>query len=42
MIADGNTPWCIELESGAASGWPCTDWIEDIMLRTAGPEKYHQ
>lgn len=40
MMNDGNTPWCIGLESGAASGWPGTDWIEDIMLRTAGPEMY--
>lgn len=36
----GKTAWCIGLESGAASGWPGTDWIEDIMLRTAGPEVY--
>jgi alpha-glucoside transport system substrate-binding protein len=42
MVADGNTPWCIGLESGAASGWPGTDWIEDIMLRTAGPDVYDQ
>jgi len=42
IVADGGTPWCIGLESGAASGWPATDWIEDIMLRTAGPEKYDQ
>jgi alpha-glucoside transport system substrate-binding protein len=42
IIDDGNTPWCIGLESGAASGWPGTDWIEDIMLRTAGPEIYDQ
>ncbi|HSO27383.1 MAG TPA: ABC transporter substrate-binding protein [Anaerolineales bacterium] len=42
MIADGVTPWCIGLESGAASGWPGTDWIEDIMLRTAGPDTYDQ
>jgi alpha-glucoside transport system substrate-binding protein len=42
-IADsGTTPWCIGLESGAASGWPGTDWIEDIMLRQAGPDKYDQ
>jgi len=40
IVADGGTPWCIGLESGAASGWPATDWIEDIMLRTAGPEVY--
>jgi len=40
IVADGGTPWCIGVESGAASGWPGTDWIEDIMLRTAGPEVY--
>jgi len=40
IVADGGTPWSIGLESGAASGWPGTDWIEDIMLRTAGPELY--
>jgi alpha-glucoside transport system substrate-binding protein len=32
--------WCIGLESGAASGWPGTDWIEDIVLRQAGPTAY--
>jgi len=36
----GATPWCIGLESGAASGWPATDWIEDILLRSAGPAVY--
>ncbi len=40
MVADGNTPWCIGVESGAASGWPGTDWIEDIMLRIVPPETY--
>ncbi len=42
IIDDGETPWCVGMESGAASGWPGTDWIEDIMLRTAGPELYDQ
>src|SRR5436305_1250578 len=28
--------WCLGLGSGAASGWPGTDWIEDILLRQAG------
>jgi alpha-glucoside transport system substrate-binding protein len=32
--------WCLGVESGAASGWPATDWIEDLVLRTAGPETY--
>jgi alpha-glucoside transport system substrate-binding protein len=42
-IADsGTTPWCVALGSGAASGWPGTDWLEDIVLRQAGPEKYDQ
>lgn len=42
MVADGNTPWCIGFGSDAATGWPGTDWIEDIMLRTAGAEAYDQ
>jgi len=40
MVADGKTPWAIGFESGAASGWAGTDWIEDIMLRTVEPEVY--
>jgi len=42
IVADGGTPWCIGIESGGATGWPATDWIEDIMLRTAGAETYDQ
>jgi len=37
---DGGTPWCVGFESGGATGWPATDWMEDIMLRTAGPATY--
>ncbi len=40
MIANGDTPWCIGLGSGPATGWPATDWVEDIMLRTQSPEDY--
>ena len=40
MVADGQTPWCIGLGSGAATGWPATDWVEDIMLRTVTPDVY--
>ena len=40
MVADGSTPWCIGIESGAATGWVATDWIENIMLRTTTPENY--
>ncbi|MFW5712533.1 MAG: ABC transporter substrate-binding protein [Spirochaetota bacterium] len=42
MVEDGNTPWSIGLESSGATGWVATDWLEDIMLRTATPEKYDQ
>ena len=41
MVADGTTPWCIGLGSDAATGWPGTDWIEDIMIRTAGADTYN-
>jgi alpha-glucoside transport system substrate-binding protein len=40
MLADGRTPWCIGAESGAATGWVLTDWVEEFMLRTAGPDAY--
>jgi len=42
IVADGGTPWCIGLGSGGATGWPATDWVEDMMLRTQSPEVYDQ
>ncbi|GAA2009414.1 ABC transporter substrate-binding protein [Microbacterium ulmi] len=36
------TTWCVGLESGAASGWPGTDWIESFVLRQSGPDVYDQ
>jgi alpha-glucoside transport system substrate-binding protein len=42
IVADGGTPWCIGLGSGGATGWPATDWVEDMMLRTQPPEVYDQ
>jgi alpha-glucoside transport system substrate-binding protein len=41
-IADGFTPWCIGIGSEGATGWPATDWVEDIMLRTQPLEVYDQ
>jgi alpha-glucoside transport system substrate-binding protein len=38
--ADGSTPWCVGFESGGATGWPATDWMEDLVLRTAGTDTY--
>ncbi|QDB78041.1 carbohydrate ABC transporter substrate-binding protein [Georgenia wutianyii] len=35
-------PWCQGIESGGATGWPATDWIEDLVLRSAGAEAYDQ
>lgn len=40
IVAEGETPWCIGLGSGGATGWPATDWVEDMMLRTQPPEVY--
>jgi alpha-glucoside transport system substrate-binding protein len=35
-------PWCAGIESGEATGWPATDWLEDVVLRTAGADVYDQ
>ena len=40
IAATGKKPWCAGIGSGEATGWPVTDWMEDFMLRTAGPEEY--
>jgi alpha-glucoside transport system substrate-binding protein len=40
IVADGDTPWCIGIESGAATGWTMTDWLEETMLRTTSLENY--
>jgi alpha-glucoside transport system substrate-binding protein len=40
IVADGGKPWCIGLGSGAATGWPATDWVEDMMLRLHTPDVY--
>jgi alpha-glucoside transport system substrate-binding protein len=42
IVADGGTPWCIGLGSGGATGWPATDWVEDMMLRTQPADVYDQ
>jgi alpha-glucoside transport system substrate-binding protein len=42
IAASGMKPWCAGIESGDATGWPATDWIEDLMLRTQTPEVYDQ
>jgi alpha-glucoside transport system substrate-binding protein len=42
IVQDGGTPWCVGYQSEGSTGWPATDWMEDIMLRTAGPDVYDQ
>lgn len=32
--------FCVGLESGADSGWPGTDWVEDFVIRQSGPQVY--
>jgi alpha-glucoside transport system substrate-binding protein len=40
MVADNYTPWCLGVWAGEATGWPATDWLETIVLRTQGSEFY--
>jgi alpha-glucoside transport system substrate-binding protein len=40
--AAGGPPWCLGLESSSTSGWPGTDWVEDILLHQAGPDVYRR
>jgi alpha-glucoside transport system substrate-binding protein len=38
--AGGPKPLCVGIESGQATGWTFTDWVEDMVLRQHGPEIY--
>ncbi len=43
MAADGGAkPLCVGIESGQATGWTFTDWVEDMVLRQAGADVYDQ
>jgi len=42
IAGSGTTPWCIGIESGGATGWVATNWIEDAMLRLHGGPVYDQ
>ena len=41
IVQDGSAPWCVGIDANDATGWIATDWIEDIMLRTAPIETYN-
>ncbi len=40
IVERGDTPWCVEIEAGTASGWLATDMIESALLRSEGPDFY--
>jgi alpha-glucoside transport system substrate-binding protein len=42
IAATGTTPWCFGIESEAATGWPATDWVENLMLINYGSDTYNQ
>ncbi|KAA6223705.1 hypothetical protein CP973_18860 [Streptomyces albofaciens JCM 4342] len=37
-----NPRWCLGMASEATSGWPGTDWIEDLLLQKSGPAVYDE
>jgi len=40
IAAKGQKPWCGGINSGTATGWPATDWLEQVVLRTSGGDVY--
>jgi alpha-glucoside transport system substrate-binding protein len=42
IAATGTTPWCFGIESEAATGWPATDWVENLMVIDYGADVYNQ
>lgn len=38
MVANGDIPWSMGMESGDATGWTGTDFVQDILLVEQGPE----
>lgn len=41
-VAAEPASWCLGMGNGATSGWPGTDWLEDILLQQAGPDAYQR
>ncbi len=40
IAATGTKPWCGGISSGTATGWPATDWLEEIVLGKYGGDVY--
>ena len=34
--------WCMDIESGASTGWIATNWLEDTILHKFGPSVYDE
>jgi alpha-glucoside transport system substrate-binding protein len=39
-VSNGNPLWCMDIESGASTGWIASNWLEDIILHEYGPNVY--
>ncbi len=39
--SDGNVPWCFGIESDTATGWPATDWFEELVMKYGGAQTYN-
>jgi alpha-glucoside transport system substrate-binding protein len=37
-----SSPWCAGIGSEAATGWPATDWFEDLIMRYGGVDGYNK
>lgn len=42
MAANGDIPLCVGIGSDAATGWPFTDWVEELILREQGIDYYNK
>ena len=40
LVERGIAPWCLGVRDAGATGWVATDWVEDLVLRFAGPDTY--
>jgi len=38
IASSGKYPWSMGVNSGAASGWPASDWVDQIFMELNGPD----
>jgi alpha-glucoside transport system substrate-binding protein len=39
-LAKLDLTWCMGMADTSSSGWPGTDWVEDLLLHRSGPQVY--